>query len=186
MLADEVRQKVIQLYTDLKIVMRAFKNWKTQVHLYTLSKFVLRHAFKNWNILAQKHAQEQASIVLALHLAQAYAQPTQVQLTQVQLTQAQLTQVQEEEGLNLALQVQKEEDLNLALQVQEEENIKLARFLSQAQPTQARAQQLARQAQEHKDSELAQQLARQFEQVQAQEQTDSELAEALSTIPDLE
>jgi hypothetical protein len=181
MLADEVRQKVIQLYTDLKIVMRAFKNWKTQVHLHTLSKFVLRHVFKNWNILAKKHAQEQASIVLALHLAQAYAQPTQVQLTQ-----AQLTQVQEEEGLNLALQVQKEEDLNLALQVQEEENIKLARFLSQAQPTQARAQQLARQAQEHKDSELAQQLARQFEQVQAQEQTDSELAEALSMIPDLE
>jgi hypothetical protein len=230
MLADEVWQKVFQLHT--------------------LSQFVLRYAFTNWNTRAQKQAQKKASIALALcleqehymvqphallevlaqakflvhnqaraqalvhapaqvsqhqnqilkrlaeHLeqaqclAQAYAQHTQAQQLERQAQQLERQarkQKEEEKDLNLARQVQEEENLNLARQLQEEENIKLARFLSQAlhaQPAQAQSA-LARQAQEHKDSELAQQLARQFEKVQAQEQTDSELAAALSMIPDL-
>jgi hypothetical protein len=63
MLAGEVRQKVLQLYTDLKIVLCAFKNWKTQV---------------------QKQAQKKASIALALCLEQEHymVQPHAMRLEQ--------------------------------------------------------------------------------------------------------
>ena len=143
-------------------------------------------------------------------LAQAYAQHTQAQQLERQARKQKkdlnlAQQVQEEEDLNLARQVQEEETLNLARQVQEEENIKLVRFLSQAlhaQPAQAQPA-LARHAQEHKDSVLARELAKQFKKEQAQIQADSELAKQfkkeqaqnqadselvafMRTIPDLE
>jgi hypothetical protein len=159
MIADEVRQKVLQLY--LNIVRCAFKNWKTR---------------------AQKQAQKKASIALALRLEQEHymVQPHAMRLEQEHnmVQPHALLEVLAQAKFLVHYQARAQALVNAPAQVSQHQNQileRLAEHLEQAQClAQAYAQhtqaQLAQAYAQHTQAQhtQAQQLERQAQQLERQ------------------